>query len=120
MAAIDDDGNELAGIRLPEVTVPLATHAGWNPRHSDSGAPGEILDYIGSTVPFAAVPASRAADDPRASIAERYADEVDYRRRIRGAAEGLVASGYLLAEDVETCERIALRRYEALTEALLR
>ncbi|MCP5029214.1 MAG: hypothetical protein GY929_23310, partial [Actinomycetia bacterium] len=116
VSAVDEDGNELAGIRLPEVTVPVATHAGWNPRHPDSGAPDEILDYIGSTVPFALVPTSRAESDPRRSIAERYSDEADYRRRVRDAAEALVAAGYLLAEDVDTCEHISLRRYEVLTQ----
>jgi len=53
VSAVDNDGNEVAGIRLPEVAVPLATHTGWNPRHPDNGAPEQILDYMGSTVPFA-------------------------------------------------------------------
>ena len=28
---VDETGNEIAGIRSPELAVPLATHAGWNP-----------------------------------------------------------------------------------------
>ena len=28
--AVDADGNARAGIRLPDIAVPLATHAGWN------------------------------------------------------------------------------------------
>ena len=27
---VDADGNEIAGIRLPDIAVPLATHTGWN------------------------------------------------------------------------------------------
>src|SRR6516164_7965556 len=26
---VDSDGNDIAGIRLPELTVPLATYTGW-------------------------------------------------------------------------------------------
>ncbi|MDG2114092.1 MAG: alpha/beta hydrolase domain-containing protein, partial [Actinomycetota bacterium] len=114
VSAVDADGNEMAGIRLPEVAVPVATNAGWNPRHPDTGAVGEILEYVGSTVPFAATEADRAeTGDPRPSIAARYANEDDYRRLVREHAEQLVADRYLLAEDVETCERIAVRRYRA-------
>jgi hypothetical protein len=114
VSALDDDGNEVAGIRMPDVSVPVATHLGFNPRSARSGAPEEILDYIGSTVPFAATPADRAAGDRRPSLAERYRDEDDYRTQVRAAAEELVAAGYLLAEDVAVCERIALRRYASL------
>jgi hypothetical protein len=31
--AVDRDGNEVSGIRLPDVTTPLATYTGWNLRH---------------------------------------------------------------------------------------
>lgn len=117
VSAVDEDGNEVAGIRLPEVAVPVATHTGWNPRHPATGAAGEILEYIGSTLPFSADEQARASDsDPRSSIAERYLDEDDYRVRVREHAEQLVADRYLLAEDVETCERIAVRRYRAFTD----
>ena len=46
---------------------------------------------------------------------ERYADAEDYRARVQAAAEALVQAGYLLPEDVATCEQIALERYGALT-----
>src|SRR5262249_48870724 len=32
VSAVDADGNELGGIRLPQIRVPLATHTGWNLR----------------------------------------------------------------------------------------
>ncbi len=115
VSAVDVDGNERAGIRLPDVAVPVGTHTGWNPRHAETGAPEEILEYVGSTVPFAADRAGReAAGDPRPSIAERYVDREDYVTRVRSAAWALVAERHLLEEDVETCQRIAARRYDAL------
>jgi len=116
VSALDGDGNELAGIRLPDVSVPLATHTGWNPRHADTGAPDEILEYVGSTIPFAADDESRMAGDPRPSIAGRYIDKDDFLRRVQAAAEELVASRHLVPEDVATCVRSASRRYDALTQ----
>src|SRR5690349_9567567 len=44
--AIDRDGNDVAGIRLPDLTVPLATHTGWNLRHPQIGASGQLLNLI--------------------------------------------------------------------------
>ena len=117
VSAVDDDGNEVAGIRLPDVSVPLATHTGWNPRHTDTGAPHEILEYVGSTVPFAVDETARAASgDPRPSIAERYADKDAFLGRVEAAAQDLVAQRHLLEEDVPRCVGAASRRWDALAE----
>jgi len=71
--AVDRDGNELPGIRLPDLTVPLATYLGWNLRHPDMGAPDQLMPLMGATIPFPATRAEREArGDPRLSIAERY------------------------------------------------
>jgi hypothetical protein len=100
--AVDADGNELSGIRLPDVSVPLATHTGWNLRHPQLGAPDRLLSLMGSTIPFPATAADRVAkSDPRRSIAERYAGKADYIKQVRRDAQGLVDAGYLLAEDLE-------------------
>jgi hypothetical protein len=112
VSAVDENGNEIAGIRLPEVAVPVATNTGWNPRHPTTGGAGQILDYVGSTLPLSRDRETRkVAGDPRLSIAERYVDEDDYRFRLRQQAEQLLADRYLLAEDIATCESIALQRY---------
>src|SRR5688572_32309091 len=34
---VDADGNELAGIRMPELSVPVATYTGWNLFNEKSG-----------------------------------------------------------------------------------
>jgi hypothetical protein len=115
VSAVDDDGNELAGVRHPELAVPLATHTGWNPRHSSIGAPQELLDMLGSTLPFPRDAAERArTGDPRPSLAERYRDRADYLARVRRAAESLVAERWLLAEDVDALVAGAGRLWDAV------
>ena len=49
--AVDDDGNDLPGIRPVELAAPLATFTGWNPRHPDQGAGGDLMAMLGSTLP---------------------------------------------------------------------
>ena len=98
--AVDEDGNERAGIRLPEVAVPLATYTGWNFRKPAIGAPGELVPLLGSSIAFPATRAAReAAQDPRRSIAERYRSQDDYLAKVEQAADALVKAGYLLVDD---------------------
>jgi len=113
VSAVNDDGNEAAGVAMPDISVPVATHTGYNPRHEDTGGVGQLLEYIGSSVPFAKDAAARqAAGDPRPSIAERYTDRNDYLAQVRQAAEALVDQGYVLAEDIDLCLDIAAARYD--------
>jgi Alpha/beta hydrolase domain len=111
--AIDRDGNDVAGIRLPDLTVPLATHTGWNLRHQQIGAPGLLLNLMGATVPFAAAREEKEArGDPRRSIAERYPSRDAYLEQVRQAAQHLVEEGYLLAEDLEFLVNQAGERFD--------
>ena len=117
VSAVDDDGNERAGIPVPEVSVPFATHTGWNLRHPDIGGADQMLYFAGATLPFAKTRAEREkTGDPRPSIAERYRSRDDYLARVREAAKGLVAEGYMLEEDIETSERFAARLWKAFAE----
>jgi hypothetical protein len=117
LPAVDSDGNELGGVRLPDVAVPLATYTGWNPREPATGGEGQIIDMLGSTLPFAATyEERRSADghvDPRPSIGERYRDRDDYLARVRAAAESLAAQRYVLVEDVDLLVQTAGKRYDA-------
>ena len=89
--AVDDAGNDRAGIRLPEIAVPLATHTGWNYRQASIGAPDRLASEIGSYLPLPRTRADREkTGDGRKSIAERYASREDYLGRISLAALALV------------------------------
>jgi len=114
VSAVDADGNELAGIVLPELAVPLATHTGWNLRHADIGGVEQLLVFAGATLPFARTRREReAAGDPRPAIAERYGSREAYLAGVRSAADALVKERYMLEEDVETSLAFAARMWEA-------
>ena len=118
VSQVDDDGNEVGGIRLPQVEVPVATYTGWNPRASETGGPGQIIPMQGSTLPFAATRQEREQrGDPRPSIEERYRDRDEYRAKVRAVAEELARQRYILEEDVAVAVEIALDRYDAFAGA---
>ncbi len=99
---VDRDGNDLGGIRDPDVAVPLATTTGWNFRDPSVGNPKDIYQLLGSYVPFAPTRAARQANgDPRSSLEERYRGVDDYLQRIRSSAMDLIRRRYLLAEDLD-------------------
>jgi alpha/beta hydrolase family protein len=97
---VDADGNELAGVRTPEITVPMATYTGWNFRSSSIGGTNLLVSLMGSAIPFAPTKAARASGDPRRSVEERYASQAAYTAAVQAAADKLVASGYLREDDV--------------------
>jgi alpha/beta hydrolase family protein len=103
----DSDGNDIAGIRLPDVTVPLATYTGWALR-ANAGDDG--CDAAGQKIDFAQTKAERlAAGDERPSIEERYPNHADYVSAVTRAANDLRGQRLLLDEDV--------RRYIEQAEA---
>ncbi len=92
----DADGNDVAGIRLPEVAVPVATYTGWALRAD--GLDG--CDAAGQKIALAKTKAERlAAGDPRLSLQERYADHQGYVAEVARAADALKEQRFLLEED---------------------
>jgi Alpha/beta hydrolase domain len=109
----DHDGNDLGGIRLPAVALPLGTYTGWNLRRPEVGAPGKLARWSGSFIPFAPTTAAQqASGDPRPSLEARYASRADYESGIEAAAAALVDHGFLLAEDVPAITARASTFYE--------
>jgi hypothetical protein len=115
VARVDADGNEVAGIRLPDIAVPLATYTGWN-LYKAPFPEGELCDRTGSYAAFVTTRAEREAKgDPRLSLEERYGSHAKYVANVRAAAAELVKARLLLPEDAEwygqaaTAEDIAKR-----------
>jgi hypothetical protein len=107
--AVDEDGNDVAGVRAPMVEAPLATYTGWNLRARGFGH-GAMHEFSGSTIPFPEAPEERLqTGDPRRSIRERYGDNKAYVAAIRAAALRLVAERLMLEEDVERCVAAAAK-----------
>src|SRR5262245_7508894 len=115
VSAVDADGNETGGLRLPQISVPLASHTGWNPRHPHIGGAEQLLVFAGATLPFAWTRHEREASrDPRRSVEERYASRDAYLARVREAGAALAAQRYLLADDIELCVMLAARFWDWL------
>jgi hypothetical protein len=99
VSAVDSDGNEVAGIRLPSIAVPLGTHTGWNVYKAQ---PDELADRDGSFIAFTRTKAEReAVGDPRLSLEERYGGHGAYVAKVRETATALVAARLLLPDDAE-------------------
>jgi alpha/beta hydrolase family protein len=110
---VDADGNGIAGIRMPELAVPLATYTGWNLFNARSGPTDALSSMQGSFIPLSRTAGERKrAADPRPSIEERYRDKDQYLALVTKAAEALAGRGFLLAEDVATVVRDAGRHWD--------
>lgn len=111
--AVDKDGNDRAGIRMPEIEAPVATYTGWN-----LTASGELTNNSGSFIPFTKSRQEREArGDPRLSLDERYASRDEYLKRFRAAAVSLAKQGYLLERDVDAVAAHAERLWPQLTSS---
>ena len=101
MPETDSDGNDIAGVRLPDVTVPLATYTGWALRAG--AAEGDGCEAAGQYIPFAKTKADRlASGDPRLSVEERYPSFSVYGDAVKRAIDDMVARRLMLREDVQS------------------
>ena len=115
--AVDKDGNDRAGVALPELSVPLATYSGWNTFNERSGPTHEISSMKGAFIPFARTKAERKAHgDPRPSIEERYLNRDHYLGKIASAALQSADEGYLVPADMPEILRIAGEHWDYLME----
>ncbi len=99
VSAVDASGNEVAGIRLPEVAVPVAAYTGWNPRVHVDGLPDVLHEMSGSRLPL--------------PTAVTVPDRTTHERAARAAARGLVAARFLLERDIERTVEAATAAYDA-------
>ncbi len=89
VSKVDADGNEVAGIRLPDIAVPLATYTGWN-EYKPPYPKGELADRDGSYLVF-----------PAEKIAQRYRNRADYAAKVQATVEQLMKERFLLKEDAD-------------------
>jgi hypothetical protein len=104
----DHDGIDIAGIKLPDIAVPIGTYTGWSQL---ARAPKDECAAMGAFIPFAKSKAGRVASgDPRLSLEERYGTHARYVELVRKASERLVAERLLLQEDAEAFIKLAEER----------
>jgi len=115
VSAVDRDGNEIAGVRMPEQQVPLATQTGWNLFNEKSGPTDELSNMQGSYIPFPRTEAERKAKgDPRPSIEQRYRSRAEYLGLVADAGIKMVEDGYLLGKDLPSIVTRAGRHWDDL------
>lgn len=109
----DADGNDLGGIRMPEVGVPLGTGTGWVFRPAAFGSPHEFYLLRGAWVPFARTKAERVSrSDPRLSLEERYSGRSAYLEQVKSAVEKLIEQRFLSDADLEPQLKLAAERWD--------
>jgi hypothetical protein len=110
----DAYGNDIAGIRLPDVTVPLATYTGWALRGGAQANDG--CEGTGQMIGFPRTKAERVATgDPRPSIEERYASADAYASAAKRAIDDLVAKRYMLQEEAQPNFQRMMRAWQNAT-----
>ena len=105
----DSDGNDIAGVRLPEVGVPLATYTGWALRAIANDGP-DGCESTGQYIPFPTTKAARlASGDPRLSIEERYQNFYGYYYALLFYIDTMVQNRLLLPDDAATSFQTNIR-----------
>ncbi len=98
VSQVDEDGNEIAGIRSVELQAPTGTSLGFN--YLSGAAYNDLAGLTGSYIPFHKTKQERiAAGDTRLSLEERYGNQAGYVDAVTKAANDLVSKRFLLEED---------------------
>lgn len=84
---VDALGQELAGVKLPEIAVPLGASTGWNV-YADSAAGGAMCDRRGAFFAY-----------PDRMVRRLYPSKRVYMARLERALDALVRARLLLPED---------------------
>jgi hypothetical protein len=112
---VNADGNELGGIPIPEVAVPLGTHTGWNITSPQLRELGYLAGLVGAFVPFSKTRETRLQTmDARSSIEERYTSRQAYLDQVALSARDLVRQRFMLADDVPAVVRRAAMMWDEL------
>ena len=100
-AKVDEDGNEIAGLKSVLLQAPLGTYTSWNPVAAGA-LRGNEGNLAAGYIPFAVTKAERIANkDPRRSVEERYGSQEGYNCVVQAAARREVRKRLLLQEDAD-------------------
>lgn len=99
--ATDENGNELGGVRMPFLTVPVATFRSWNLRDASTGFPQYRASFLGAVIPF-----------PKEQLPARD----HYLGRFTAETLKLVEERYLVREDVYDLVKRAGELYDWVGE----
>jgi len=105
---VGPDGNELAGVRSPELQVPVATYTGWNFRTPETGFPEYRASFIGSFIAW-----------PKDEVLARYRTRDEYFGRYTGAALALVRERFLVADDLPAILERGAKLWEVATHPIV-
>ena len=98
---LDEDGNEIAGVRSVLLQAPLGTYTSWNPV-ATGPLKGNEGNLAAGYIPFAMTKAARmTSGDPRRSVEERYGSQEGYNCAVRNAATHQIRKGFLLQQDAD-------------------
>jgi hypothetical protein len=93
LSRVDEHGNALGGVRLPDIDVPIATH------NQDNGPSAENpLDFIAM---LACGLSGNSVYFDQAKLLQLYPTHEDYVNQYRAAADAAMAAGYLLQADYD-------------------
>jgi Alpha/beta hydrolase domain len=100
-ARVDEDGNEVAGVKSVLLQAPLGTYTSWNPVAAGP-LKGNEASLAAGYIPFAMTKAERkATGDPRRSVEERYGSQEGYLCVVKLAARKEVRKRLLLQTDAD-------------------
>lgn len=98
---VDEDGNDVAGLKSVLLQAPLGTYTSWNPVAAGA-LRGNEGNLAAGYIPFALTKAERkASGDPRRSVEERYGSQEGYVCAVRIAAAKEMRKRLLLEEDAD-------------------
>jgi hypothetical protein len=94
----DGQSNDKAGVKMPDIAVPLATFKGYSLRNSGY-VQGDQYGLNASQLSFALNPTLKSAQDSRKSVQELYGTKAAYLVAWNQAVSNLVAQGFMLSDD---------------------
>ena len=98
VCAVDQDGNEVAGIQPVGNKAPLGTNLPYN--YDAKPELQDLAGLIGAFIPFHKTRSERlASGDERRSLEERYGTHAGYVAATKDAVDALVRAGFLLSDD---------------------